>query len=92
MLDAKSYNESIEANKNKYVLDRIEGNMAVLVSDNTCKPINIDVNDIAISLSDFLKEGDIIIFKDGQYSKDKVETKQRKEHIKVVFDSLKKSH
>ncbi|WP_300382170.1 DUF3006 domain-containing protein [Clostridium sp.] len=65
----------------KYIVDRIEGDYAILETENDTL-INVNKNDIIGEV----KEGEILIKKDNIYYIDKEETEDRK---RVINDMLK---
>jgi len=64
------------------ILDRYEGDYAVIEVDNQI--INIDRD----SLEEGLKEGDVLVFKQGRYYKDEETTKARKKYMADRFSKL----
>lgn len=63
------------------ILDRIEGNKAVIEIDGLIKWIDADRVDGA--------EGDVLVeYEDGTFRADKSATKNREERIKNKFESL----
>ncbi len=67
----------------KFIIDRIEGNKAVLECENgDC--VSLELN----SLPKNIKEGDMLYFENDSYFLDADETKKRREKIKNLMDSL----
>ncbi|MFW5647924.1 MAG: DUF3006 domain-containing protein [Candidatus Alkaliphilus sp. MAG34] len=64
------------------ILDRYENDYAVIETGN--KIINVDRN----LLEEGLKEGDILILKQGKYYKDEKATEARKKHMADRFGKL----
>ncbi len=67
----------------KFILDRIEGDKAVLECENG-KFVTLDIK----SLPKKISEGDVLYFEEGSYFLDESETERRKEKIKGLMDSL----
>lgn len=63
-------------------VDRIENGFAVIETDNG----RIEVS--RSSLSDGVKEGDVVLFENGVYRKDAEATEKRKQEIIKLQDSL----
>ena len=68
-----------------YVVDRIEENIAVLVSDNGDR-VEADLSE----LHEGVRDGDIVKKSDTGYVFEKELTEKRKNSIKSRFDRLKK--
>ena len=66
-----------------YVLEQIEDNIAVLISDGK-QTVNVDVSFI----SEGAKIGDVLVFDDEKYVLDADETQKRKERIISKHRSL----
>ncbi|MCD8025600.1 MAG: DUF3006 domain-containing protein [Clostridiales bacterium] len=67
----------------KFTLDRIEGARAVLECENG-ECVSLDIT----SLPQNIKEGDVLVFEEGSYFLDKLETERRKEKIKNMMSAL----
>jgi hypothetical protein len=65
-----------------YVLDRFEGDFAVLIDDNQILNIRRSM------LPANAKEGDCIMCKGGQYFIDETETVKRKKQIEKLMNEL----
>ena len=66
----------------KFIVDRIEGDKAVLECENG------DMNLELKALPKNIKEGDVINFQENSYFLNSDETKARKEKIKNLMNSL----
>ena len=66
----------------KYIIDRFEENFAVLEKEE-CGTIDVERNLIPEG-----KEGDVVIFENGNYRVDSEETAKRKELIKEKMRKL----
>ena len=66
----------------KYAVDRIEGNFAVLENIKTR-----EIKLVELLLLPVVKEKDVIIYKDGFYQ---VDEKERKKRLKMIEEKLKK--
>lgn len=66
----------------RLVVDRIEGNYAVLESNEDY--IDVELNKIGLEV----KEGDILEYKNGIYTRLEEETKNRQDYIEDLFDSI----
>ncbi len=69
----------------KYAVDRIEGNFAILENIDT-KEIKM----VELLLLPVVKEKDILVYKDDLYMIDNEERRKRLEVIKSKLDKLKK--
>ena len=69
---------------NKFILDRIESDIAVLETED-CEFINVS----KFLLPDNAKEGDMLLLENEKYSVLNDETKVRKERIKNLRNSLR---
>lgn len=67
----------------RYIIDRFEGDTAVLEDENK-KFLNVPKS-ILPEISD---EGDCLVFKDGKYIIDKETTKKLKREISDLMDEL----
>ena len=67
----------------KYVIDRIENNIAILESLEDSSIINIDIS----KLPEDIKEQDILL-KEETFTILKEETKNKKEEVNDLFESL----
>lgn len=65
-----------------FTVDRIENGFAVIETDNG----RIEVS--RSSLSDGVKEGDVVLFENGVYRKDAEATEKRKQEIIKLQNSL----
>lgn len=70
----------------KYIVDRFEGEYAILEEFNTLNLINVLKTDLPCDVS----EGDILEFKNEIYIILKEETLKRKESVMDRFEKLKK--
>ena len=68
----------------KFIVDRIEGDKAVLECENG-DMVNLELK----ALPKNIKEGDVINFQENSYFLNSDETKARKEKIKNLMNSLK---
>lgn len=66
-----------------YSVDRIENGTAVIIDDNSVRR-EIPVS----SINGSVKEGDMLIFKDGEYFPDKQAAEKKRREIKKLQDSL----
>ena len=66
----------------KYAVDRIEENFAVLENLNTR-----EIKLVELLLLPVVKEKDVIIYKDGFYQ---VDDKERRKRLKLIEEKLKK--
>jgi hypothetical protein len=67
----------------RLIVDRIEGNLAV------CEKSDKSMVDIELTkLPDDVKEGDVLIEKDGNYELDLTETEKRKKRVQALMDDL----
>ncbi len=69
---------------NKYILDRIESNIAILETEKG-EFINISSS----LLPDNTNEGDVVLFDNGEYTILSDETNKRKKRIKNLRNSLR---
>lgn len=69
----------------KYVIDRFEGNYAILENQDTYEIIDVKRNE----LPDDAKEGSVLSFENDIYTLDIYATNQRKEDILKRFSKLK---
>lgn len=67
-----------------YIIDRVEGNVAVCENYATMEMLNIVLSDI----QDGAKEGDVVYIKDDKYFIDKEKTAELKNNIIKSFNSL----
>jgi len=67
-----------------YIIDRFEGNIAVCEESTTRKMVNIHISRI----KDCAKEGDFIIYQDGEYIIDYERTKKEREEISNQYSDL----
>ena len=67
----------------RYIIDRIEGNIAVCEDENG-KMIEIDI----LKLPQNIKEGDCIKLENSNYVKDEKYTEERKENLKKRMNNL----
>lgn len=65
----------------KYIVDRIEGDFAVLENENS------SFKDVELNLIEGCREGDVVIFENGKYRVDKVLTMERKT---VIAEKMRK--
>ena len=70
----------------KYSIDRIENNIAVLENLEDKEKIEIEIS----FLPEGIKEGSILLFKDGKYELDLDEEYLRRKRIMDKFKRLKK--
>jgi hypothetical protein len=75
----------MEVNLMKYVIDRFEGNYAILENQDTYEIIDVKRNE----LPDDAKEGSVLSFENDIYTLDIYATNQRKEDILKRFSKLK---
>lgn len=75
----------MEVNLMKYVIDRFEGNYAILENQDTYEIIDVKRNE----LPDDAKEGSVLSFENNIYTLDIYATNQRKEDILKRFSKLK---
>lgn len=66
----------------KYIIDRIEGDTAVLECENG------SMTDISAALIESCHEGDVVIHENGVWRVDEALTEQRKEIIKEKMKKL----
>ena len=67
----------------RLIVDRIEGDLAV------CEKSDKTMVDIELTqLPEDVKEGDILIEKDGNYELDLTETEQRRKRVQALMDDL----
>lgn len=67
----------------RFTIDRIEGTKVILECENKdC--VSLD----ASALPKEIKEGDVLVFEDGSYFLDELETQKRREKIKNLMKSL----
>lgn len=69
----------------KYVIDRFEGNYAILENQDTYEVIDVK----RTKLPDEAKEGSVLSFENDTYSLDIYATNQKKEEILKRFSKLK---
>lgn len=69
----------------KYIVDRIEDNIAVLENQDTKEIINIDIS----LLPRKIKEGNILIYKNNSYYIDKEAEIKRRKEILEKFQKLR---
>ena len=69
----------------KYVIDRFEGNYAILENQDTYEIIDVKRNE----LPNDAKEGSVLSFENDIYTLDIYATNQRKEDILKIFSKLK---
>jgi len=65
----------------KYIIDRIEGNIAVLENEDGT------IKDVDAALIEDCREGCVVIFENGIYKVDEKQTAQRK---KLISEKMKK--
>lgn len=70
----------------KYVIDRIENEIAILESLETQLKKELPVSE----LPEGIKEGNVLIYEKDSYTIDIQEEKERRESLKRKFDMLKK--
>lgn len=70
----------------KYIIDRIEKNIVVCENQETKKIENFKIE----QFPEGIKDGDIVVFKDGKFEKDENETKTQKEKIDELMKRLMK--
>jgi hypothetical protein len=75
----------MEVNLMKYVIDRFEGNYAILENQDTYEIIDVKRNE----LPNDAKEGSVLSFENDIYTLDIYATNQRKEDILKRFSKLK---
>lgn len=66
-----------------YIVDRIEGNIAVFETNNDCT-INIKIEELGFSV----KEGDVLIKVNGKYVFSECETEKRKQCIETKVNDM----
>ncbi|WP_455662206.1 DUF3006 domain-containing protein [Pradoshia sp.] len=67
----------------RLIVDRIEGDLAV------CEKSDKTMVDIELTqLPDDVKEGDVLIEKDGNYELDLTETEKRRKRVQALMDDL----
>lgn len=67
----------------KVIIDRFEGEYAVCEKENL-EMIDIEKHKLPLGA----KEGDVLIFSEGSIKIDEIETRNRKEKIQNLMDSL----
>jgi len=67
----------------RYVVDRVEGDTAVLENID-----NLEILNVNSKLIKDVHEGDVVIFNGSTYEIDVNETKKRKEEMKKMMDSM----
>ena len=65
----------------KYIVDRIEGDFAILESENST------LKDVEIDCIKGCKEGDVVIFENGKYRIDEMLTMERKA---IISEKMRK--
>ena len=70
----------------RYVVDRFEEDIAILINDDTDEIIELDKS----SLPSSIHEGSILNYVDGEYIEDTLEEAKRRESIRDRFNKLKK--
>lgn len=65
----------------KYIVDRIEGDFAVLESENSA------MKDVELNLIEGCSEGDVVIFENGKYRIDEILTMERKT---IIAEKMRK--
>lgn len=67
----------------KYIVDRIEGNLAVCEAENTDMAV-ISLADLPVGTH----EGSVIVFKNGTYTLDVGEEQERRKRILALQDGI----
>ena len=88
MASKLNYMQGIMAMASKWIVDRIEGQVAVLENFETGKMQNTKVNE----LPDGVQERDVLTHIDNIWHIDKGKTQERAANINKLFDKLKNKH
>lgn len=70
----------------KYIIDRIENEIVVCENQETKQMESFRREQFPIDI----KDGDVVIFKDGKFEKDNLETVNKKEYIEELMKKLMK--
>ena len=71
----------------KYIIDRIEDNIAILENQETKEMIDIDINELPVNI----KEGNVLIYENKKYYIDVNLEQERKKNILEKFQKLRKN-
>ena len=71
----------------KYIIDRIEDNIAILENQETKEMIDIDINELPANI----KEGNVLIYENKKYYIDVNLEEERKKNILEKFQKLRKN-
>lgn len=71
----------------KYIIDRIEDNIAILENQETKEMIDIDINELPANI----KEGNVLIYENKKYYIDVNLEQERKKNILEKFQKLRKN-
>lgn len=66
----------------KFVVDRIEGDIAVLENLDTKEKRDVEIVGLPV-----VKEGDVLVFEDGLY---RIDNKEREERMRIIREKLNK--
>lgn len=70
----------------KYIVDRIENEIVICENQETKQIENFNLE----QFPEGIKDGDVVILKDGKFEKDDEETVDRKEYINELMKKLMK--
>lgn len=71
----------------KYIIDRIEDNIAILENQETKKMIDININELPANI----KEGNVLIYDNKKYYINANLEEERKKNILEKFQKLRKN-
>lgn len=71
----------------KYIIDRIEDNIAILENQETKEMIDIDINELPVNI----KEGNVLIYENKKYYINANIEEERKKNILEKFQKLRKN-
>lgn len=71
----------------KYIIDRIEDNIAILENQETKEMIDININELPANI----KEGNVLIYENKKYYIDVNLEQERKKNILEKFQKLRKN-
>lgn len=71
----------------KYIIDRIEDNIAILENQETKEMIDIDINELPANI----KEGNVLIYDNKKYYINANIEEERKKNILEKFQKLRKN-
>lgn len=69
-----------------YIIDRIEKNAVICENQGTKKMENFQIE----QFPEGIKDGDIVILRNGKFEKDEKETQKRKQNIQELMKKLMK--